>query len=307
MNVIFIVNEQAGGGKGALVWHKLQQFLTIPYEAHVTKFSGHAVQLAKAYTYNKDENIMIIAVGGDGTMHEVIEGAAGYAHIQIGAVKAGSGNDFARGYHIFRSIDELQQYYYENHKADHAMDLGNIVLSSGERQSFVNNTGIGFDAYITTMVNGSKLKSWLNVIGLGRLSYMLLTIWALFTFKRFNAIVECNGETYIFKKVWFISICNQPYFGGGMKISPKSKSDDRILELTVVHNLSRLKLLLVFATVFWGKHESFREVTMIRGDHFEMKIDTTTISHVDGELLGYVHANEHVKCSLDDRQWFLAK
>src|SRR5690606_30943097 len=120
--------------------------------------------------------------------------------------------------------------------------------------SFVNNAGFGFDAYIAHAVNKSSLKSVLNRVKLGKLSYLLATVVGLFRFKRFNAKIEADGREYEFNDVWFIVICNQPYFGGGMKISPRSNTSDRKLELTVVNQLSRMKLLAVFLTVFWGKH-----------------------------------------------------
>lgn len=306
MKVIFIVNEQAGGGKGAHVWKKIKAQLTIPYIAHISNYSGHIVQLAKQYTIEEEESILLLAVGGDGTIHEVIEGAAGHGHIQIGAMKAGSGNDFARGYHIFKQVSEVENYYH--HKSPpKAMDLGKITIEGQSSQSFVNNSGIGFDAFITTTLNQSRLKRWLNYVKLGRLSYMILTIWALFTFKRFNAVIHSGEQIHHFRNVWFISICNGPYFGGGMKISPSSRSDDQQIELTVVHDLSRIKLLLVFMTVFWGKHVNFREVKMLQADQFLVKVDAPTVGHVDGELLGTVSAGTTITCQLDQRKWYLAK
>lgn len=307
MKVVFIANEQAGSGKGALVWQKLKSQLTIPYIAHTTDYAGHAIQLAAQYTTDSSENILLLAVGGDGTVHEVIEGAAGHPHISIGAMKAGSGNDFARGYYSFEHVVDIENYYNNSKSSLSEMDLGSILLEQKDPQSFVNNAGIGFDAYITTKVNQSKLKSVLNYVKLGQLSYMLLTIWALFTFKRFNAKVSSNGKNYTFRNVWFISICNQPFFGGGMRISPHSKPNDQQLELTVVHDLSRIKLLLIFLTVFWGKHERFKEVTMLQGNHFSINVDAPTLSHVDGELLGYVKPKESIACSLDQRNWYLAQ
>ncbi|MCR8657103.1 diacylglycerol/lipid kinase family protein [Paenibacillus endoradicis] len=307
MKVIFIVNEQAGGGKGAYVWDKIKSQLTIPYIAHISDYSGHVVHLAKQYTMEKEVEILLLAVGGDGTIHEVIEGAAGNVHIQIGAMKAGSGNDFARGYHIFKQVSDVENYYYHHSSKPRAMDLGQITLEGQSAHSFVNNSGIGFDAYITTTLNQSKLKRWLNYVKLGRLSYMLLTIWALFTFKRFDAVVHIGEQTHRFRNVWFISICNGPYFGGGMKISPSSKSDDQLLELTVVHDLSRMKLLLVFMTVFWGKHVNFREVEMLQAERFSLKVDSPTVSHVDGEFLGNVSPDKTINCQLDSRKWYLAK
>lgn len=327
MDVIFIINEHAGGGKGRAVWESVKRELTIPYKSFFTTYAGHASQISReiveymnfepiqlqddqqALSMSKlqQNDVLIIAIGGDGTVHEVIEGAAGYAHVQIGAIKAGSGNDFARGYAVFTGAAPIEQFIKDKRMNTDKKDLGQIHINGEKQQSFVNNAGIGFDAYITTTVNHSKLKSWLNRMKLGSLSYMLVTIWAIFTFKRFNASLECEGNKYEFQDVWFISICNQPYFGGGMKISPRSRSNDGKLEVVVVHQLSRLKLLLVFVTVFWGKHERFKEVTILPSNQFTIKLDMPTSCHVDGEGLGTVSSDSEISCTLDPRKWTLAQ
>lgn len=325
MDVIFIINEHAGGGKGRTVWERVKQELTIPYKSYFTTQAGHATQISReiaedtnaeiehlqdqalAMSKRQQNDVLIVAIGGDGTVHEVIEGAAGYAHIQIGALKAGSGNDFARGYAVFSGAASIEQYAKKKHNNIDKKDLGQIYINGDKQQSFVNNAGIGFDAYITTKVNHSKLKSWLNRMKLGSLSYMLVTIWAIFTFKRFDASLEYEGKVYDFQDIWFISMCNQPYFGGGMKISPRSRSNDEQLEAVVVHQLSRLKLLLVFVTVFWGKHERFKEVTMLQSNHFTIKLDMPTSCHVDGEGLGTVSSDSEISCTLDPRKWILAQ
>lgn len=305
MNLVFIVNEQAGSGKARQVWLKQRQQLSIAHELHYTEYEGHAIEIARSYTKCTAQKILLVAVGGDGTIHEVAEGAAGFEHIVIGALKAGSGNDFARGYQAFRSVHHIEQYLRKSSDEYETMDLG-LVNWQDKKASFINNTGFGFDAYITTAVNSSKLKKVLNAVKLGKLSYLLITIKGLFRFKRFNATVFANGKEHKFVDVWFIAVCNQPYFGGGMKISPRSNTKDNKLELTVVHQLSRLKLLTVFLTVFWGKHENFKEVTMLQGESFMVKLDASVPAHVDGESLGNMKPQEMIHCAIDDRKWKIA-
>lgn len=309
MNVIFIVNEQAGGGKAASIWRKYKMKLSIQYIEHRTEYAGHAIQIAKSYSKRdaakEQERYLLIAVGGDGTVHEVIEGAAGSEHIVVGALKAGSGNDFARGYSVFSSIQQLEHYVQQHTLAYKSKDLGQLRWADHEA-SFVNNTGVGFDAYVVGLVNGSKLKKLLNTMRLGKLAYLFFTVWALFTFQRFHADIYNEGKNLKFRNVWFIAVCNQPYFGGGMKISPRSNSSDRRLELTVVHELSRIKLLTVFLTVFWGKHERFKEVSMLQGSDFELQLQADVAAHVDGESLGLIPSQQRIRCSLDERIWKLA-
>lgn len=309
MNVIFIVNEQAGGGKAAAMWSKYKQQLSIPYTEHNTEYAGHAIEIARSYKERsiaeKDSSYLVVAVGGDGTIHEVIEGVAGSEHIIVGAMKAGSGNDFARGYTVFSTIEQLELYVEQETLAYTTNDLGQLQWGF-QKASFVNNTGVGFDAYVVQLVNRSKLKKLLNTIKLGKLAYLIFTVWALFTYKRFSARIYNEGKVLEFREVWFIAVCNQPYFGGGMKISPRSSTSDQKLELTVVHQLSRIKLLTVFLTVFWGKHERFKEVSLLQGSEFELELQADVAAHVDGESLGRIPAQQRITCCLDERRWKLA-
>lgn len=320
MKLTFIVNERAGGGQGSIIWRQIESQLTLQYDALITKYRGHATEIAQLLAQNTTEDLLLIAVGGDGTIHEVVEGASGYKHITIGAMKAGSGNDFARGFRIFRHVKELEHYILFiqqknnglnphqqlNMREMQKMDIGQISSKQIPERCFVNNAGIGFDAYITTKVNESKLKRVLNSIGLGSLIYTIMTIWSLFTFKRFNVEVTAQGERLQFQNVWFVTMCNQPFFGGGMKISPRSIPNDALLELIVVHNISRLKLLLVFVTVFFGKHERFKEVTCLQGGQFSITTNVPMVTHVDGEFVGYMQESEPVVCKVSERAWYLA-
>ena len=305
MEVFFIVNEQAGSGKGQKVWSKLKDQLDFTYKSYMTEYQGHATIIANDIAKRQTSACLIIAVGGDGTVHEVVKGAAGNMHIQISAIKAGSGNDFTRGYKVFQTIKELNQYIAKHQKKGNLMDLGHITLGSAQ-SSFVNNAGIGFDAYVTTKVNQSRTKKLLNKLGLGRVAYLLITISALLSFKRFQAVIECNGQMHTFNKVWFIAICNQPYFGGGMKISPRSKTDDQHLELVVVYGLSAIKLLLIFASVYWGKHEQMKHIRFFKDSSYRIKVANETVSHVDGEWLANIQAGETIQTQLDERKWLIA-
>ncbi len=349
MNILFIINEHAGNGKGRKVWKALAPQLTFHYDYEITHYAGHAVELARsAAADDADQGLLIIAVGGDGTLHEVIHGISGRNNVTVGALKAGSGNDFARGYLFFQGADELNHYINAFCKSGNEkkrskrnrrqpMDLGQLWLSESRNlrntrtqtaasgqltmakrnksskkritpvektAPFVNNAGIGFDALVTTTVNRSRLKSVLNKVKLGGLTYALTVVWALFSFRRFNVTVTQGARSQTFRKVWFIAMCNQPYFGGGMKISPQSVPSDGRLEVTIVHNLAHWKLLLVFLTVFWGGHTRFKEVSVLKGTHFVFQTDRDMVCHTDGEYWGEMRKNERLECSVARKMWY---
>ncbi len=304
MHLHIILNPIAGRGESEKIWDDWQRQLSITPIIHRTQYKGHAFEIAQKINEEarkKQEQTCIIAIGGDGTVHEVLNGVLDNDLIILGVIKAGSGNDFSRTYRVFNSPGQLQQFLHRSNKECH--DCG--VVEFQQPRVFVNNCGIGFDAFVAELTNGSKVKKRLNQLGLGKLSYVYYVILGLMKFKPFELVTIRNGEKQTFQNVWFATLCNQPYFGGGMKISPHSKTNDGKLELTVVHNLSRIKLLLVFGTVFFGKHLRFREVTQLTGQHFQLLYHTQLFCHADGEIVEH-HATT-LSFYVKKHSWYLTK
>lgn len=306
MNVFFIVNENAGNGRGKKIWTKLKKKLNFPYTTYITEYPKHAIDIVKHLAKRHTETCLVVGVGGDGTLSEVTSGAAGLSNIVVSAIKAGSGNDFARGYKVFHYAKELNNYVAQQQLNVKENNIG-YVTSDCSHANFVNNTGFGFDALVTTTVNRSNIKKVLNKIGLGQLAYVLLTIKLLFTYKKYNAKVSIDGKSYVFSDIWFIAICNQPYFGGGMKISPRSKMDDKQFEFVIVQYLSPLKLLLLFLSVFVGKHEKLKEIQFITAQSIELEFDREIVSHVDGDLFEKITPQQKIVVNVSEKNWKLAK
>lgn len=291
MKLYFIINEFAGSGKGKKVWQQLRKELTTPsFNFTFTRYEGHASKLAEHFCEKalaSNQTALIIAIGGDGTIHEVVNGVIGYSNVLVGAVCAGSGNDFSRGYASFQTARQIDDFMMHSGRAFQEKDCGIVKLNKENlKKYFVNNTGIGFDAYIAYKTNNSKIKKRLNKIGLGQLSYIYFVLYCLFTYKLFKLTIQQDGQQYTYEKVWFATVSNQPYFGGGMKISPNSCSKDGLIELTIVYNLSRFKLLLLFITVFFGAHTRLKEVVQISSSKFILSVDKELPCHADGELIG---------------------
>lgn len=298
MRTIFIINPVAGNGNAMKKWLKFKETITFPFELAVSRYSGHATELVREL-HLSPEPVLVIGFGGDGTLREVIAGAAGAPQVIVGSVAAGSGNDFGRGFHSFEGAGEIEAFVKD--PLSSRKDLGEFT--DDRPYQFVSSTGIGFDAEISVKVNRSKIKHWLNKIGMGKLVYLVYVIITLLRFRLFQLIVEQDGETIHYDKVWFATVSNQPYFGGGMKISPHSVPDDGILELTVVNRLSRLKLLLVFGTVFSGKHLRFKEVHQLKSSMFSLTADQPVYRHVDGDSAGRTPENRSISYSVSANDW----
>lgn len=304
MNVLIIVNPIAGNGKSLQRWERFKSGLNFSYELTMTKGPKDATTIAKNAS-KKNEELLLIAFGGDGTAHEVIEGVMGCFHCTVGVVGAGSGNDFGRGFLSFKYPSQLNDFV-TSLKQTKLIDIG-FLKSKEQDYYFVNNAGIGFDALVAFKVNQSSLKKWLNQFGLGKLAYTYYVFQTLVTFKRFHLTISNGYNTEQIQNVWFATVSNQPFFGGGMKISPNSNPSDGIIELTVVHNLSRLKLLVVFATVFFGKHTKFKEVRQLKSSSFRLSTDQNVYRHTDGEFAGVTKANNPDDFHVISNQWKLVQ
>lgn len=302
MNVLIIVNPLAGNGKAVIKWERFRKGLNFTYEVLMTRGPKDATAIAKE-AVEMNEQLLLIAFGGDGTAHEVIEGVIGCKHCTVGVVGAGSGNDFGRGFLSIKSPSQLN-HYVSSALHTKSNDIG-ILKVKEQDYYFVNNAGVGFDASVALHVNQSSLKKWLNYIGLGKLAYTYYVIKMLITFKRFQLTVNTSQMDLQFSNVWFATVSNQPYFGGGMRISPDSNPSDGQIELTVVHDLSRLKLLLVFATVFLGKHTNFKEVHQFTSTAFLMSTNQNVIRHTDGEFAGTTTKDVMDEFKVLKNQWNL--
>ncbi|MFC0270349.1 diacylglycerol/lipid kinase family protein [Metabacillus herbersteinensis] len=128
---------------------------------------------------------------------------------------------------------------------------------------FVNNLGVGFDAEVAKMASELSWKKILNGLNIQSLTYVIALIKSIFTYSPSSITLTVDEEIHEFTNVWFVAVSNHPYYGGGMKIAPTANPTDGKLTITTVHNLSRMKLLLLFVTVFFGKHIGLRKVKCV--------------------------------------------
>ncbi len=282
----FIVNPMAGNGGSMKVWEQAEGMLksdVVPYKVFFTEEKGHAFRLTEEILSRTARETRIIAVGGDGTINEMVNGALPFPHAIIGALAGGSGNDYVRGIQQTKSVEEALRLFQDN--ASKAIDIGQYE-TDGRFGYFVNSLGMGVDAEISAEADRSPLKKWFNLVKAGKLIYLILFLKTIFTYKPGDMELIVDGKRHSLKKVWFIVIANQPYFGGGIKISPQSKLDDGRFNVIAVHDIAWLKLLAVFITVLWGGHLNIKNVVSFTGNMIKMKNHGSVKIQSDGEIVG---------------------
>jgi diacylglycerol kinase (ATP) len=290
---IFIINSVSGNGKALKVWKQIKIELEkqkVQYRSFFTKHAGHAEEIAEQVAeLHQDKIESIIAVGGDGTIHEVINGLEAYPKVSVGYIPGGSGNDFARGFLIPKSpLKALKKILSEQGRRPKRYDMGRYQFLSRKKAErfFVNGLGIGFDGEVAKVTNESGYKAFLNRIKCGGLAYTISLVRLLFSYEPREIEVHIDGVEKRFSGVWLVAISNIAYYGGGMKISPHAKPNDGKLNLCIVHQLSKWKLLFIFSTVFFGKHIRFRGVTLLEGREIEVRSVKPMTIHADGEIIG---------------------
>lgn len=212
----------------------------------------------------------IIILGGDGTLHHLANALRGKTIPQdILVVKnAGTGNDFVR------SIKKGQGYFIKIN--DYLKDLPKDVATNSDRL-FLNSVGLGIDAYVCFLVEGSDG-------GKTEGNYFKSTYRAFKLSKPHNITLTVDGETSHHEKVWFTVVCNGKYFGGGMKISPKSKRLDDKLEVVIVKGIGKFLLFLIFPSIYLGMHKLFKRfVKFYQGKHIIVETDKDVHIQYDGE------------------------
>lgn len=213
----------------------------------------------------------------------MLKGALPFPHAILGSLAAGSGNDYVRGIQKTKGVAQALRLFQDN--AHKAIDIGQYE-TDGMDGYFMNSLGMGIDAEISAEADRSRLKKWFNLVKAGKLIYLILFLKQLFTYKPGSMELVVDGEIHMLKKVWFIVIANQPYFGGGMKISPQSKLHDGRLNIIAVHDIALLKLLAVFITVLWGGHLKIKNVDSFSGKMIKMKNHGSAKIQSDGEIVG---------------------
>jgi len=271
--ISFIVNPLSGNGKGKRLVPLIKKRLkekNIPFQFYMTEYRGHAITLAKTLRTEPQSNI-VIAIGGDGTLNEVINGLFP-SDVQFGYIPAGAGNDFAREMGIPKDpFQALERIIYGDKRE---IDVGQF-----NGRYFVNAAGIGFDGKVTQIANQSPLKK-----RFGKFVYIFAVIQALFGYRPTELEIIVDGKKHLFEKVWLTAVSNGRYFGGGMMISPNAKNNDGILDVCVISGLTAFQLIKFFPTIFSGRHIQLPYVTILRGSSIKVHSNEILPIQIDGEI-----------------------
>ncbi len=277
----FIVNKIAGNGKGRKVWKRLEpllQRLRIDYRVEFSESSTHAAALVRQLVVQDGKQAVLVVVGGDGTLQSVIPELIGH-HVPLGMIPAGSGNDFARALGIPLNPQKALKYLIDG-------GIQKIDIAQTGNHYCVTVIGIGVDGKVAQTVNDSGYKKWFNYLRLGHFSYVLSLLQVLWQYRPGTVTLIVDGTEMTFANVWLIAVANFPNYGGGMNICPGASYSDGVLDICIVHGISRFELMRIFPLVFAGKHIRHSGVSILHGKVVKVLSSSPMLAHGDGELIG---------------------
>lgn len=293
----FIANETARTGKGVGVWRQVQIELRekkIPYKVFMTEYKEHATEIAKMLSEKEEENICIIVVGGDGTLNEVVNGITDFEKVRLSLIPAGSGNDFARNLQIIGSPKQRLEHILEcvEKGADccERIDLGVAQWPQAKKpRKYAISSGVGMDALVCKKNATSKIKVYMNKLGLGKVSYLIVTVQSLFTMETADMAVKVDGSGILnFKRTIFGAAMNAKAEGGGVPMAPKASVQDGLLSTCFVYKFTKFGALMRLPFLAMGKHENFKGFKVFDCKQIDINIKKPMALHTDGEYLGDV-------------------
>jgi diacylglycerol kinase (ATP) len=273
-----IVNPRANRGKGR---QSGEQVFAELAKRGISAINLSAADASSASTkgqlaISEQELAGVVAVGGDGTAQLAVNLCVPN-QLPMGLIPAGSGNDQARELGIPRdSISHAVQHLIDHLEKPRRVDVMRVKTSSREFWS-LGSISAGFDALCAQRANGLKWPKGPN-------SYVAAMLLELPRFEPIEYHLDVDGEKRSLKAM-LCGVANVKNFGGGMQISPHSEITDGELEVFILHQVSRSKLLRIFPTVYSGKHLAYKEVEIFKAKSVSIANDGFPMT-CDGELIG---------------------
>lgn len=302
--VHLLVNLKSGSNKGAKALKEIEAALKkekLAYNIQISTYPGQLVPIATKTANEINNNYeCIVVVGGDGSLNQALNGVKNSLHpdTPLAYFPAGTGNDFARAAKLqnnpLKFIKKIK-----NHPTVTNVDCGRYQdLLTGEEKYFVNNLGIGFDAFVVNKTNHSKLKTKFNKINIGNLTYGINIAQALKGQDNFKVKILTNEHTYSYDHAYLVTTTNHPYFGGGVPILPIANIYNHKLDIAIVEKPNLAKFLYLFSKFLLnGSHMQSKQFHYFEANKIEVETYQAEYGQLDGEELN--RRKFHLKFEVD--------
>jgi len=288
-----ILNPIAGRGYAGKVEPEIRRLLEaeqLDFDLELTAAPGHAVELAKQAVLDGCD--IVVAAGGDGTTHEVMNGLMastdGLAQVHsrdqlhgrvagtLGILPIGSGCDFANTMGIPSDLLTACRRLVDGQ--DKVVDVAWVDLPGQPTRYFDNTINIGFGGTVTR--EARKIK-YLRGMAL----YLPIVLKTVFLYLNSPRVTIRTDDEELTLPVVMVSVANGSREGGSFYVAPSARPDDGILDLCIVHKVGRLAMLGLIPRFLKGTHVGHEAITMLNARHIHITSPDDLIAHVDGEML----------------------
>ena len=270
MNIQFIVNPSAGQGRYKHIIHDIERVMSEGqhhYDVDVPSYKGKATIMAKKAASEHD---VVVAVGGDGTINEIINGLMG-TDVILGIIPAGTGNGFAREFGLPLRVKEACKVILDGYTR--WIDIG-----KANDRYFAGVAGLGFDALIAKFAGemfGPLRGLWI---------YFFAGVLVFSRYKPLPINIKVNSQSLDVHPL-IVAIANTQRYGGRALITPGAIPDDGLFDVCIIRAMGAFALIRHLSKLFNGTHIQLPYVTMYRGDSVSIQAQEPMPIHLDGEAL----------------------
>jgi len=277
-----IINPTSGGGAGVRMPAEAARELGgrgVSYEVHLTTASGHATDLAREAVLAGAK--AVVAVGGDGTLHEVANGVLGARALDpssatpMALVPVGTGNDFVKV--VAGASPRSAAWATVVHGSVHWFDAG-LARWDDAAEYFVNAAGTGIDVEVVRQMGRHRGTK-------GPLAYVLALLRALRHYEAIPIRLDADGQIYE-RRIMTVAVANGRCIGGTFRICPDARPDDGLFDVCAVAELPLLRSVLTAARIVRGTHAALPAVSNLRARRVELSVPagSSLFFQLDGEL-----------------------
>ncbi len=296
MKPLLVVNPKSGGGATGRSFGAMKSAIERalgPFEVAMTERPGHGADLAREGAIAGHTHV--VAVGGDGTFHEVVNGlmqakSGSYGTkadaVQIGLIGQGTGGDFRKTLGIEHRLDKYLDAIASGREKK--LDVGRFTGGGKTNHCFVNILSAGMGGLVDRYVADAS-----RMLG-GKAAYFGASLKALVNARLGNVkcTIERDGKTEEHRiKSFMIAICNGRYFGGGMKVAPEAEISDGVFDVVALGAQSKLAFALYSRDIYSGAHMAREGTVHLRGQKITLSLanedaKSVYLLDVDGEPMG---------------------
>ncbi len=291
-----ILNPASAGGitgrRQSEITNQLSRHLGTSYSLCVTREPSEACVSARSAI--RDGCDLIIAVGGDGTVQEVVNGFFSHGHLvnpdcQLAIISSGTGRGLAQSLGLPRTLKEQLNVICNGHRC--TLDVGRVTFAAENGETaeryFINECQVGIGAEVVKRVRSSQKR-----IG-GLIAYGSIALLMAFRYRARCLAITLDNSVEVASSLIGAVIANGAYTGGGMNLAPGARLDDGFLDVVLIHEQSIIQRLGNFPKIYSGQHITSTKVAYYQARQITITSEEHVLLEADGELLG------SVPCSVD--------